>query len=76
MPIRIEALAKGRELEFGWVLDLSRAATVVIIAFAIGGSSARLAYSEVICAIVMLIEVLRRDAECCIGSPEHHKLAT
>lgn len=66
---RIGELVKGREQEFEWAIDLSRALTAVIFGFLVGGLTVSLAYSEVIYMVIMLTEVLRREVANAVTTP-------
>lgn len=58
---RLKQIVKGREKEFEWAIDLSKALVAVIFGFMVGGLTVSLAYSELIYVVIMLTEVLRRE---------------
>lgn len=66
---RLSVLARGREQEFEWAIDLSKALAAVIVGFMVGGLTVSLAYSEVIYIAIMLTEILRREVANTIAAP-------
>lgn len=67
---RLAIVVKGREQEFEWALDLSRALTAVIFGFMVGGLTVSLAYSEIIYVVIMLTEVLRREVTTAVSQTQ------